>query len=119
MTRFALVLALVISGVGGAAASVSAIDRSGETLLVQATGSGTRIFWRPTALDPSLPVEPVLIALRVVGDTGIEPRLLALDDAPWGGISDDLPGAPIFVLREAQQRGERSGRAGARSGLRA
>ncbi|MDW8147837.1 MAG: C25 family cysteine peptidase [Roseiflexaceae bacterium] len=107
MTRFALVLALVISGVGGAAASVSAIDRSGETLLVQATGSGTRIFWRPTALDPSLPVEPVLIALRVVGDTGIEPRLLALDDAPWGGISDDLPGAPIFVLREAQQRGER------------
>ncbi|GIW02744.1 C25 family cysteine peptidase [Roseiflexus sp.] len=112
MTRFALVLALVIGSVCGAAASAAAgaiaVVRGGdETLVVQATTSGTRIIWRPPASDPSLHVEPVLVALRLTGDATIAPRLLALDDTPWTGDFDDPPGAPVFVLREARQRGER------------
>lgn len=105
--RFALVLALIISSVYSAAAVANTIAYGGETLVVQATGSGTRIIWQPAAPDPSLPVEPVLVALRVIGDTLVEPRLLALDDALWAGESDDLPAAPAFVLRGARQRGER------------
>ncbi len=108
MTRFVLMLALVIGSICGAAASADAIDRSsGETLLVQSTDGRTRIVWSPTAPDPSLPVEPVLVALRVISDTVIEPRLLALDDTPWAGESDDLSQAPVFVLRESRQRSER------------
>ncbi|MCS6941192.1 MAG: hypothetical protein NZM94_18130, partial [Roseiflexus sp.] len=107
MTRFVLVLALLIGSICGAAASASAINRGDKTLIVQATGSGTRIVWHPTPPTPSLPVEPVLVALRVIGDTVVEPRLLAFDDAPWAGDLDDLPVAPAFVLRESRQRGER------------
>lgn len=107
MTRFALVLALVIGSVWGAATSAGAIDHGSETLVVQTMGSRTRIVWQPTEIAPFQPVEPVLVALHVIGDAVVAPRVLALDDAPWAGEPDDLPVAPVFVLRESSQRGER------------
>ncbi len=107
MIRLALVLALIIGSVCGAA-TVAALDpERGGSLSVQASDGGVRIVWRPIAPDPSLIPEPVLVALRITGDSPVEPRLLAIDDAPWTGDSNDLPATPVVVLREARQRGER------------
>ncbi len=107
MIRLAVVLALIIGSVCGAA-TVAALDpESDSSLAVQAIDGGVRIVWRPIAPDPSLTPEPVLVAVRITGDSPVEPRLLAIDDAPWTGDSDDLPAVPVVVLREARQRGER------------
>lgn len=107
MIRFAFVLALIIGSVCGAATVVALDSESDSPLAVQAIDGGVRIVWRPIAPDPSLTPEPVLVAVRITGDTPVEPRLLAIDDAAWTGDSDDLPAVPVVVLREARQRGER------------
>jgi hypothetical protein len=107
MTRFALVLALIISSVCGAMASPTATGAGDDAPVVRPVDNGVWITWRPTVPDPSLPVEPVLVALRAFSDAGVEPRVIALDDAPWSGASDDVPVAPVVVLRESRLRGER------------
>ena len=107
MTRFALVLALIIGSVCGAMASPTATGAGDDAPVVHPVGASVRITWRPTVPDPSLPVEPVLVALRALNDAGVEPRVIALDDAPWSGAPDDVPVAPVVVLRESRQRGER------------
>lgn len=107
MTRFTLVLVLIIGSVCGAMASATATSAGDDALVVRPVGAGVRITWRPTAPDPARPVTPVLVALRAHGDAGIEPRVIVLDDAPWSGAPDDVPVTPVMVLREARQRGER------------
>ncbi|MGQ9895773.1 MAG: C25 family cysteine peptidase [Roseiflexus sp.] len=107
MTRFTLVLVLIIGSVCGAMASPGATGAGDEAPVVRPTGTGVRITWRPTVPDPALPATPVLVALRAHGDAGIEPRVIALDDVLWSGAPDDVPVTPVIVLREARQRGER------------
>jgi len=107
MTRFALVLVLIIGSVCSAMASPTATSAGDDAPVVRPVDNGVRITWRPTVPDPSLPVEPVLVALRALSDASVEPRVIALDDAPWSGAPDDLPVAPVVVLRESRQRGER------------
>ncbi len=107
MTRFTLVLALIIGSVCGAMASPVATGAGDEAPVVRPTGTGVRITWRPTVPDPALPATPVLVALRALSDADIESRVIVLDDAPWSGAPDDVPVTPVMVLREARQRGER------------
>jgi hypothetical protein len=107
MTRFALVLALIISSVCGAMASPTATGAGDDAPVVRLVDNGVRITWRPTVPDPALPVEPVLVALRALNDAGVEPRVIALDDALWSGSPDDVPVAPVVVVRESRQRDER------------
>jgi hypothetical protein len=107
MTRFALVLALIIGSVCGAMASPEATGAGDDAPMVYPVGAGVRITWRPIVPNPTLPVEPVLVALRALGDAGVEPRVISLNDAPWSGAPDDLPVAPVMVVRESRQRDER------------
>ena len=107
MTRFALVLVLIIGSVCGAMASPTATGAGDDAPVVRPVDNGVWITWRPTVPDPSLPVKPVLVALRALNDAGVEPRVIALDDALWSGSPDDVPVAPVVVVRESRQRDER------------
>lgn len=91
----------------GAATSAGAIDHGGENAGCSDDGQPNADRLAATGIDPSQPVEPLLVALHVIGDAVVAPRVLALDDAPWAGEPDNLPVAPVFVLRESSQRGKR------------
>lgn len=108
ITRFALVLAIVIGLLPVATSSGQASPDDTVQPVVQPEGDGTRITWRPAPpADPTLPVEPHLVTLRLAEGAAITPHVLALDDAPWAGVASELPGAPVRVLREARQSSER------------
>jgi len=108
ITRLALVLTIVIGLLPIVVSSGQARPDDRVAPVVQPEDGGTRITWRPAPpADLTLPVEPHLVTLRFAEGIAITPRVLALDDAPWAGVTGELPGAPVRVLREARQSGER------------